>query len=175
MGGSGVKHPHDEGVESEPTGTGASGVRQRSLSRVSSPRIQPAPESGPSSTVPARRARARVLLVDANVTVLATATRALSSLGFAVTACHDPSEALSLHRNHPGTFDAVVVSSIVLRRAPESTRAALIRLDRPLVVTAHEDGEHEETTNGATRVLSGPHTLAELAATIDDALADFRA
>ena len=114
----------------------------------------------------------RVLYVDDDDALVFLAVRTLSRLGYEVTGCADPREALEKFRLHPHAYDALVTDlSMPAMSGNELARDILaIRADLPVIITSgYLRPEDQETAQrlGAIALILKPNTVEELGQTLD--------
>jgi CheY-like chemotaxis protein len=139
---------------------------------AAAPQIQQVESHAP---VPVRGAGERVLYVDDEEALVFLIARVLERLGYRVTGCVDPEQALKELRANPMAFE-VVITDLSMRgmNGFELTRAIrAIRSDLPVLLTTGylrtEDREMAQQV-GIREMILKPNTVEELGQAIDRAL-----
>ena len=116
-----------------------------------------------------------ILYVDDEESLVYLATRMLERVGYRVTGCTDPRQAVELFRGNPLQFNAVVTDlSMRGMSGFELARAVLeIREDAPVIMTSgYMRPEDRETATrcGIREFILKPDTMEDLAAALTRAL-----
>ncbi len=116
-----------------------------------------------------------ILYIDDEEALVFLAERALRRLGYQVTGCVDPSQALNLFRAHPLTFDFVVTDlSMPGMSGRDVARELLqIRPDVPIVLTSgyvRPEDVQSARRLGIHDVILKPHSIDDLARVVASAL-----
>jgi len=119
----------------------------------------------------------RVLYVDDEDTLVRLGTRILRRLGYEITGCTDPAEALQAFRSNPRAFDVIVTDlSMPGMSGFDLARGLLeIRPDVPVVMTSgYLRPEDQETAArvGIRALILKPNTVEELGSVLDKLLRD---
>jgi PAS domain S-box-containing protein len=121
----------------------------------------------------------RILLVDDEELVIAVASEMLSALGYEVVSARKSAEALALFRSQPGRFHIIITDQTMpdMTGLELATEALRIKHDIPIILcTGYSDDKVRETASiiGIRKILSKPFVLSELAASVRDALDQYR-
>jgi CheY-like chemotaxis protein len=116
-----------------------------------------------------------VLLVDDEAEIVDSCVRGLERLGYRVTGCGDPLEALALFRAAPDVYDVLVTDMTMADMTGVALAAAVreIRPDLPVVLcTGYSDGVSAAEAHelGITAFVMKPLRVSNLAARIREAL-----
>ena len=117
----------------------------------------------------------RLLVVDDEAIIASLIDQTLSELGYKVTACTDPRQALEWIETTPGSFD-LVLSDFTMPHLNGAELARMIldrRPDIPIILTTGFSGifkEKEATTMGIRRLLQKPITRNDLAEAVREEL-----
>lgn len=119
--------------------------------------------------------RERILLVDDERALIHMGTQMLSRLGYQVTACQDPLQALDLFRDNPGGFDLVVTDLTMPRLKGTKLAQHILHLkpDMPIILcTGYGDQVTQEQIQdiGIRQLLVKPILRHQLAVTIRNSL-----
>jgi nitrogen-specific signal transduction histidine kinase/CheY-like chemotaxis protein len=113
----------------------------------------------------------RILYVDDEEALVTVIKQRLENLGYVVTACTDPREALELFHARPLEFDAVItdVSMPHLTGAELASMIGKVRPDLPVAMASgyFRPEDHEAAARlGIRELISKPYQLAELGRTL---------
>jgi PAS domain S-box-containing protein len=129
---------------------------------------QPAPPAGPLL----RAGHEHVLYVDDEEALVLLVSRKLERLGYRVTGCTDPLQALELLRSHSSDIDVVVTDlAMPTMSGFEFARALLARQpDMPVIVTSgyvRPEDQQEALAMGIRAMIMKPNTVDELGAMLN--------
>lgn len=129
------------------------------------------PQEKESREEPLQTGTEKLLLVDDEELITQHGQIFLETLGYQVTSCNDPTEALSLFSNEPNRFDLVITDMTMpkLTGALLSQKLLTMRKDLPIIMcTGFSETIDEETAKqfGIRAFLMKPVSSHDLAATI---------
>jgi len=122
---------------------------------------------------------ARVLIVDDEDALVFLLSRTLQRLGYAVTGCTNPSQALQMFRSQPEAFDVVVTDlSMPGMNGFDLARDVLAaRPDMPIVMTtgyARPEDQERIARSGIRELILKPDTVDEMSAVLDRVFREMR-
>lgn len=124
-------------------------------------------ESGPEA------ARRRVLFVDDEAPLVSLVTHALGRFGYEVVPAHSGAEALDALRREAGALDAIVLDLVLpdIAGAELLERLRAVDASIPIIIASGLDREQAaRSAPGMTAFLHKPYSLADLRATLDQAI-----
>jgi PAS domain S-box-containing protein len=129
------------------------------------------PQEKESLEKPLQTGTEKLLLVDDEAQITQHAQIFLETLGYQVTSCNDPAEALSLFSNEPNLFDLVITDMTMpkMTGALLSQKLLTVRKDLPVIMcTGFSETIDEEAAKrfGIRAFLMKPVSSHDLAATI---------
>jgi PAS domain S-box-containing protein len=132
--------------------------------------------SAPSASDVLRGNGERILYVDDEEALVLVTQRRLERMGYVVTGCSDPRQALEIFRAHPLEFDAVMtdVSMPHLPGAELAQAVLQIRPDIPVIMASgyvRPEDQAAATQLGIREVVSKPFDMAELGRVLQRAFA----
>ncbi len=136
--------------------------------RLYFPATQAASQGAPVPPAPVIKAQGqRVLYVDDDQALVLLAVRTLSRLGYQVTGCTHPREALDMFRANPTAYDVVVTDlSMPTMSGTELTREILaVRAEVPVIITSgylRPEDQEVATQLGAVALILKPNSIEEL-------------
>ena len=136
--------------------------------RLYFPATQEISRTAPAHRSPMVKAHGqRVLYVDDDEALVFLAERTLSRLGYRITGCSRPREALDMFRINPHAYDVIVTDlSMPIMSGIELTREILaIRADVPVVITSgyvRPEDQEIATQLGAAALILKPNSIEEL-------------
>ena len=121
----------------------------------------------------------RVLFVDDEESMVYLMKRWLERLGYKVTACMLPEEALKIFRSRPQDFDLVLTDFCMPEMCGVDFARELLRIraDMPIFISSGYIGPAEEEqlrSNGLPPMLPKPRTFEELSQALSTALPEFK-
>ncbi|MCX7590876.1 MAG: PAS domain S-box protein, partial [Kiritimatiellae bacterium] len=121
----------------------------------------------------------RILFIDDEEQVLTSHTTALKRLGYSVTACRSPHEALAVFRSDPSAFDVIVTDQTMPRMTGHDLAAEILRIrpDIPIILcTGFNDSATAQLTRqaGIHEFLAKPVGVAALTSAIQRAVSGRR-